>query len=169
MDPRLEGMFAVGVDEMDWDDLDENHYAWPSVAETKKYRQKVREVVLKVLQNSTTTQIKDWHCDLWMILMGSEHERIHFETSAVIMRQVPLDMIAPVPEFPDCSRAENCLEKAPQSEMVEVAAWKGSWERKKENPVIYGWDNEFGDKEFDVPAFKASNMLVTNAEYLRFI
>ena len=53
--------------------------------------------------------------------------------------------------------------------MVEVAAWKGSWERKKENPVIYGWDNEFGDKEFDVPAFKASNMLVTNAEYLRFI
>ena len=115
MDPRLEGMFAVGVDEMDWDDLDENHYAWPSVAETKKYRQKVREVVLKVLQNSTTTQIKDWHCDLWMILMGSEHERIHFETSAVIMRQVPLDMIAPVPEFPDCPRAENCLKKVPQS------------------------------------------------------
>jgi hypothetical protein len=31
----MEKVFAVGVDEMDWDDLDETHYDWPSVKETK--------------------------------------------------------------------------------------------------------------------------------------
>jgi hypothetical protein len=28
---EFEKMFAVGVDEMDWDDLNECHYDWPSV------------------------------------------------------------------------------------------------------------------------------------------
>lgn len=39
-------MFAVGVDEMDWDDLNECHYDWPSVADAFKYRQEVKKVVL---------------------------------------------------------------------------------------------------------------------------
>jgi hypothetical protein len=29
-----EKMFAVGVDEMDWDDLNESHYDWPTVSQT---------------------------------------------------------------------------------------------------------------------------------------
>ena len=42
IDPRFESMFAVGVDEMSWDDLNEAHYDWPTVAEVKAYRQAVR-------------------------------------------------------------------------------------------------------------------------------
>ena len=38
VNPELEKVFAVGVDEMDWDDLDSTHYNWPTVAETKKYK-----------------------------------------------------------------------------------------------------------------------------------
>ena len=34
----FESMFAVGVDEMSWDDLDDTHYEWPAVAEVKAYR-----------------------------------------------------------------------------------------------------------------------------------
>ncbi len=29
VNPRFESMFAIGVDEMSWDDLDERHYDWP--------------------------------------------------------------------------------------------------------------------------------------------
>ncbi|MFD2377750.1 hypothetical protein ACFSTJ_10145 [Ottowia pentelensis] len=29
IDPQLESIFAVGVDEMSWDDLDAAHYDWP--------------------------------------------------------------------------------------------------------------------------------------------
>lgn len=35
-------MLAVGVDEMSWDDLNENHYDWPSVAAVTSYREKVK-------------------------------------------------------------------------------------------------------------------------------
>jgi len=38
VNPDLEKVFAVGVDEMDWDDLDSTHYDWPTVSETKKYK-----------------------------------------------------------------------------------------------------------------------------------
>ena len=31
LDADIEAMVAIGVDEMSWDDLDESHYAWPSV------------------------------------------------------------------------------------------------------------------------------------------
>ena len=40
-------MFAVGVDEMSWDDLNDAHYDWPSVDEVREYRKQVREVVDK--------------------------------------------------------------------------------------------------------------------------
>ena len=30
INPKYESMFAVGVDEMSWDDLDERHYDWPT-------------------------------------------------------------------------------------------------------------------------------------------
>lgn len=36
--PHYECMYAVGVGEMDWDDLNKNHYDWPSVPNTRTYR-----------------------------------------------------------------------------------------------------------------------------------
>jgi hypothetical protein len=45
INPRLESMFAIGVDEMSWDDLNDARYDWPSVAEVPDYRQQVRAVV----------------------------------------------------------------------------------------------------------------------------
>ncbi len=35
---RFESMFAVGVDEMSWDDLNEAHYDWPALSEVQAYR-----------------------------------------------------------------------------------------------------------------------------------
>ena len=50
LDHRLESVFAVGVDEMSWDDLDDAHYDWPSVAEVQAYRDRVRALVLDLIQ-----------------------------------------------------------------------------------------------------------------------
>lgn len=46
-------MFAVGVDEMDWDDLSEAHYEWPSVQDTKAYRDRVRQMVTDLIAQTT--------------------------------------------------------------------------------------------------------------------
>ena len=42
-------MLSVGVDEMDWDDLNESHYAWPTVEQTRDYRERVKEMVINVI------------------------------------------------------------------------------------------------------------------------
>lgn len=31
INPRFESLFAIGVDEMSWDDLNEQHYDWPAI------------------------------------------------------------------------------------------------------------------------------------------
>ena len=43
INPKYEETFAVGVDEMSWDDLNEAHYEWPAVSEVWAYRRAVRE------------------------------------------------------------------------------------------------------------------------------
>jgi hypothetical protein len=93
IDPRLESMFAVGVDEMSWDDLNEAHYDWPSL---------VAEVLgLPPPGAGTGHQVIRLHpADLahrlgtpWVVpLMGIEHERIHLETSSVLIRQHALSL-----------------------------------------------------------------------------
>ncbi len=41
INPKIEAICAVGVDEMSWDDLNSAHYDWPSVDEVASYRKRV--------------------------------------------------------------------------------------------------------------------------------
>jgi hypothetical protein len=50
INPRFESMFAVGVDEMSWDDLNEAHCDWPTPAEVKAYRDQVRTFVDEIIR-----------------------------------------------------------------------------------------------------------------------
>lgn len=45
VDPYLESIFEVGVDEMLWDDMAKNDMVWPTVAEVTKYRKQVYDKV----------------------------------------------------------------------------------------------------------------------------
>jgi hypothetical protein len=45
-----ESMLAVGVDEMSWDDLSQTSYNWPSVAQVKQYRDRVRVIVDELIR-----------------------------------------------------------------------------------------------------------------------
>jgi len=49
--------------------------------------------------------------------------------------------------------------KIPINEMIKVSEYKGKYER---DLSTFGWDNEFGDKYFDVKEFKAGQMLTSN-------
>ena len=91
LDARLEAMMAVGVDEMSWDDLNSAHYDWPSVATVRSYRAAMREFVDEFIQSMPLALPITPDQPAWVILMGIEHERIHLETSSVIMRMMPLD------------------------------------------------------------------------------
>jgi hypothetical protein len=75
----MESMLAVGVDEMSWDDLNDKHYDWPTVAEVRKYRAVIRELVSNMIMNHIplTKLPIEWNDPFWTVLMGIEHDRIH--------------------------------------------------------------------------------------------
>ena len=102
INPRFESMFAVGVDEMSWDDLNEAHYDWPTLDEVKAYRDQVRAFVDETIRTLPLTMPIHWDHPFWVILMGIEHERIHLETSSVIIRRLPIEMVRQLPQWSIC-------------------------------------------------------------------
>ena len=117
INPRFEAMFAVGVDEMSWDDLDEANYDWPSVAEVKSYRDQVRELVDRVISELPLQLPITWDSPFWVIMMGIEHQRIHLETSSVIIRRLPLERVRPLPLWEICSETGP----APENRLLPVS------------------------------------------------
>lgn len=164
INPRFESLFAVGVDEMSWDDLDERHYDWPSVAEVAAYRRAVRERVLQVIDQAPLTTPITWDHPWWAIVMGIEHERIHLETSSVLIRQQQLALVRPHPAWRPLAEGGP----APRNRLRAVAAGRVRLGKDWHDPW-YGWDNEYGHHEADVPAFEASQFLVSNGEFLPFV
>lgn len=104
IDPHFESIFAVGVDEMSWDDIAPDNYDWNGlkteeefeayIAKVMDYRKKVLKFLLKMLDDyplnkGRTDPIAESSLH-WVILMGIEHEKIHLETSACIVAQLPM-------------------------------------------------------------------------------
>jgi 5-histidylcysteine sulfoxide synthase/putative 4-mercaptohistidine N1-methyltranferase len=164
INPRFESMFAVGVDEMSWDDLDATHYDWPSRQEVKAYRNQVRELVDGVIRTLPLTLPITWEDPFWAIMMGIEHERIHLETSSVLIRQLPIDQVVRHPFWEICREAGE----APPNSLLPVPAGTVVLGKEKDHP-LYGWDNEYGHHEAAVAGFRASQYLVSNREFLAFV
>lgn len=164
INPKFEAMFAVGVDEMSWDDLNDAHYDWPSSTEVKHYRYQVREVIDALIQTAPLTLPIDWSHPWWAIIMCIEHERIHLETSSVLIRQQALELVQPHAVWKACAHSGD----APQNELVKIPDGK-VYLNKKENAAEYGWDNEYGLHEAHIAEFQASRYLVSNGEFLDFV
>jgi 5-histidylcysteine sulfoxide synthase/putative 4-mercaptohistidine N1-methyltranferase len=164
INPRFEAMFAIGVDEMSWDDLNEANYEWPTVAEVKTYRGQVRRLVDGVIDTLPLTLPIDWHNPFWAIMMGIEHQRIHLETSSVIIRRLPLEQVRQLPFWEICQESGT----APQNDLLPVPGGKVILGKGKDHP-LYGWDNEFGHHQSMVADFAASKYLASNREYLEFV
>lgn len=161
---RFESLFAVGVDEMSWDDLNDAHYDWPTVAEVADYRKCVRQTVLSIIDNTPLTGPITWDHPWWAIIMGVEHERIHLETSSVLIRQHSLDMVKPQAAWAPCRQHGP----APSNRLLPVSAGDVVLGKDWQDPY-YGWDNEYGHHQAHVDTFQASEFLVSNQEYLAFV
>ncbi len=164
INPKIESMLAIGVDEMSWDDLDEEHYDWPTVDEVRNYRNEVKAMVETLIDELPLTLPITWDAPFWIILMGIEHERIHLETSSVLIRQLPISKVKPHADWPRFESSGI----APENQLLEVSEDQVKQGRSQPS-ATYGWDNEYGSLKTEVSAFKASQFLVSNSEYLRFV
>ena len=166
VDGHIEAMMAIGVDEMSWDDLDATHYQWPTLTELRDYREKVRVRVENFIKEMPLTLPIDWDSPAWVVLMGIEHERIHLETSSVLIRQLPLKWVQPQPHWPACPQARHERDTVPKNTLLPVA---GARVTQGKTDDTYGWDNEYGTLTTEVKPFQASQMLVSNAEFFAFV
>ena len=164
VNPAFESIFAIGVDEMSWDDLNNKHYDWPSVADTRKFREEVKKVVLNLIDTAQLEIPISWESPFWIIMMGIEHQRIHIETSSVLLRQLPLDEVV-AGRFGEISTETA---DAPYNVMVEVVG-KTMALGKPMDHAFYGWDCEYGSYSEEVDDFKAAKYLTSNHEFLEFI
>ncbi|MBP0047176.1 5-histidylcysteine sulfoxide synthase [Marinobacterium sp. AK62] len=164
INPHFESIFAVGVDEMSWDDLNDDHYDWPTVEAVRAYRHQVRQRVDRVIREAPLTTPVTWDHPWWTLLMGIEHERIHLETSSVLIRQHALKYVQSHPAWPACRDSGP----APANQLIEIPAGRVTLGKARDD-AFYGWDNEYGEHVAELNAFKAAQMLVSNQEFLAFV
>lgn len=156
-------LFAVGVDPDTPENLEVSDF-WPTVAEVKTYRKTIYNKVNEVIDRAELTLPITQDHPLWALLMGFEHDRIHFETSSVLIRQLNVNLV----EKPDLWKY------APSPGVLPPVQWipmKGGTVHigKPGDSALYGWDNEFGAKTTEVKPFAATRNLITNAEFMEFV
>ncbi|XP_035700174.1 ergothioneine biosynthesis protein 1-like [Branchiostoma floridae] len=166
----FETMFETGVDEMSWDDT-ENYrmggsFQWPAVEEAVEFRRLVRNRIRQLIEDTPLqlpiTQDNPW----WAVMMGVEHEKIHIETSSVLIRQMPITMVTTPPKWKYAPASTGTsINKNPLQRVEGAEVTFG----KPEDFPSYGWCVEYGQRTFNVPTFEASKFNVTNREFLHFV
>ena len=176
---HFEVLFETGVDEMSWDDLHEgDQMLWPSLDEVVEYRKTVYALVRDLIKNHPAFDAPiTMDSPAWAMAMCFEHERIHLETSSALMRELPPQHLktpenwprvllsekpqpntSPVPDthYPANNPMVSVMEKSVR--LGKPRAWPS-----------FGWDNEYGEENRQVAAFKASQRLISNGEYYEFV
>ncbi len=166
LNPDYEILFEIGVDPENPEELKEAiaHLNWPSVAQTWEYRKQAYSVIYEVIKTTPITLPIHPEHRLWALMMAIEHQRIHIETSSMLIRQLPIARV---------KRPENWKYAAfngytPGNEMIEVPGGVVKLGKAFDDPT-YGWDIDYGDRTVEVQSFFASKYLITNAEFLYFI
>ncbi len=166
INPDYEILFEIGVDPEKPEELDQAiaHLEWPQVAETWEYRKQAYSVISELIKRTPITLPIHPDHPLWALMMGMEHQRIHIETSSMLIRQLPIERV----KRPSNWKYAPSGADAPQNEMIEVAGGVVKI-GKAFNDTTYGWDIDYGDRTVEVAPFLASKYLITNGEFVNFV
>jgi len=166
LNPEYEILFEVGVDPEKPEELNQAiaHLNWLQVAEVWEYREQAYSVIYSLIKTTPITLPIHPHHPLWALMMGIEHQRIHVETSSMLIRQLPVERV----KRPSNWKYAPFNGYTPQNEMVEVAGGVAKLGKAYEDPT-YGWDIDYGSRTVEVAPFLASKYLITNGEFLDFV
>lgn len=166
INPDYEILFEVGVDPETPEELEQaiKNIKWPQVEQVWQYREQAYTAINSLIQNIPLNLPIDQQHPLWALIMGIEHQRIHFETSSMLLRQLPVDKLQRPPGW-NYAPSHGVV---PQNEMREILGGVVQLGKSPEDQT-YGWDSEYGDRTIEVKPFLASQYLVTNGEFLEFV
>ena len=163
--PEFDRLFAFGIDPVGGRLPDDQASHWPSVAEVREYVRKTRTVLDEKLEEAPADAR---HCAgdgsaLAMLLhVALEHRLMHAETLAYMLHQLPLHRKILQNEF-------LLTASAPVFDRtVEIPAGEVTLGLPR-NGKNFGWDNEFEEHTFHIPAFGIDQYKVTNGQFLDFM
>lgn len=169
---KFEQLFETGVDEMRWDDLHEgNQDVWPSVREVREYRAEVYRVVSELIETHPLLDQKHMPITMdkpsWALVMSFEHDRIHLETTSVLIRELPIEFVRTPVAWPPLS-VEHKDKRFVDNSMIRLEKSVVTI-GKPVNWSSFGWDNEYGSEDRPVSSFSANAKLISNAEFFEFV
>jgi 5-histidylcysteine sulfoxide synthase len=171
INPHYETLFEIGVDPSTPEELEAAmaHVQWPEVDRVWAYRHSAREEVARVINRAPldrqSADDRPWQAQpIWALLMGIEHQRIHFETSSMLLRQFDPDRLRRPDEWEYAPTSGTVLDNT----LVPVAGGRTVL-GKASTADTYGWDSDYGSRSVTVRPFLAGRSPVTNGEFLKFV
>jgi len=166
LNPEYEILFEIGVDPEKPEELNAAiaHLNWPSVAETWEYRKQAYSIISQVIKTTPITLPIHPNHRLWALIMAIEHQRIHIETSSMLIRQLAIEKV----KRPANWKYAPFNGYTPENETIEVPGGVVKLGKAFDDDT-YGWDIDYGDRTVEVESFFASKYLITNAEFIYFI
>ncbi|KAF3481899.1 generic methyltransferase [Arthroderma uncinatum] len=172
---HFEALLEVGVDENSWDDLSTDETEWPELDEVHNYRAQAYKVVCDVITSTKFAAELGRPVNMddraWAIVLGLEHDGIHLDTSSVLIREMPVDLVSRHPAWPAPTTSARTSQEerlVPDNDMISVPAGEVVMGKPNDFPS-FGWDNEYGHQRVNVDAFEASRYLISNGEFYDFV
>jgi len=160
--PEFDRLFAFGIDPVSTGLPMDGPSDWPSLAEVRRYVERVRRALDGVLDAAMAdAQSREFPPEL-LLNVAIEHRLMHAETLAYMLHQLPLDC-----KVRGMRDTEPLAPRATPA-MVEVPAGPVTLGLRRE-ASRFGWDNEDEEQTTSVPAFVVDKHKVTNGEYLEFV
>lgn len=158
--PVYDKLFAFGIDPVDGKLPSEAAEVWPRPEPIRAYNGRIREAVDECFAGQR--DIAQGQDAAWIMNMAIEHRLMHAETLAYLLHQLPFKLKKGKPDAPATSRPVDA------SRTVRIPAGRATLGRSRASGR-FGWDNEFGEKLVDVPAFTIDTYKVTNGRFQEFM
>lgn len=165
VDPRLEALFARGIDpdsEAQADPRSGAGTVWPSRDEVLRFADAADALVLDAMQHAPLDESRPAMRHLEGLFTALEHEAMHQETLAYMWNRLPHAQKVRPTYLPYELKAP-----APQPAVVTIPAGDATLGRTRGQG--FGWDNEFDEHAVHVEAFDIDVHSVTNADFLPFV
>ena len=161
--PAFDRLFAFGIDPVD--DLlpSDTPSDWPRLEEVTRYNRRLREMLDSAIEEALGHP-SEGHPQLQQMLETAiEHRLMHAETLAYMLHRLPYNRKV-VGNVLDKLAVRNA-----QRRLVEIPAGTATLGQTAAAEDTFGWDNERGALEVDVPTFAIDSHNITNADFLRFV
>src|SRR6266699_3141141 len=164
--PEFDRLFAFGIDPVGGGLPSDQPSDWPSLDVVRDYVSRIRAALDEKLADGSLESLsltRDGFPLDTLLNVAIEHRLMHVETLAYMLHQLPLDRKVPPQLRPEL------VTRPVTPASIKIPAGRATLGLRRDDPEIFGWDNEYEQNTVDVPAFAIDKYEVTNAQYLEFM